>query len=147
MATGARIGHQAQLNIGDSAGSVFTAVAALESISAPNVSVDSVEVSTMDDPDFWRTFIPGLIDGGEVTISGKLIAANTTQFGANGIWGLLTGRTVRVFRVDLPPAGATPNRFQFSGFFTTFEPEAGGQGDAVTFSASIKVSGPVTQSN
>jgi len=55
------LGHGAALTIN------AVDIGNITSISGPNQSRDSVDISTMDSTAKWREFIPGMIDAGEIT--------------------------------------------------------------------------------
>ena len=61
MSTGIH-GHGTTLTIGG------TAVGNIMSISGPNITRDSIDISTMDSTSKMREFIPGMIDNGEVSV-------------------------------------------------------------------------------
>jgi len=56
-------GHGAVLSIGG------TTIGNIISITGPNQTRDSIDVSTMDSTSKWREFIPGMLDAGEVTFT------------------------------------------------------------------------------
>ena len=62
MATTAYHGHGTTLTIGG------TSVGQIISISGPNQTRDSIEVSNMGSTSKWREFIPGMLDAGECTL-------------------------------------------------------------------------------
>ena len=53
-----------------------TTIGQIMSISGPDQSRDALDVSTMDSSNKWREFIPGMLDGGEVTVE---VLYGTTQ--------------------------------------------------------------------
>lgn len=66
-------GTQLQMSDGDTP-PVFTTIAQITNISGPNISVDTVDVTSMDSVGGWKEFIAGMIDGGEVSIEAFLVA-------------------------------------------------------------------------
>lgn len=56
-----------QLQRGDDAGAVFTTIANVTSISGPERSRDTIDVTAHDSPDGWMEFIGSLKDGGELS--------------------------------------------------------------------------------
>jgi predicted secreted protein len=119
-------------------GAVFkigsTTVAEVTSISGPNFSADSLDVTTHGSADRYREFIQGLRDGGEVSIEGNY----TTASSALMVTQLNTSTAVTV-TVDLP---TTPSvtRFTASVISTGFSTEAPVDG-VIPFTATFKVSG------
>ena len=61
MATTGLHGHGTTLAIGGSA------VGQIISISGPNMTRDSIEITNMGSTSKWREFIPGMLDAGECT--------------------------------------------------------------------------------
>ena len=113
--------------------STLTAVADLTSISGPEISVDEVDVSSHDSPDMYREFIPGLKDGGSVSIEGNF----TNAASQGNIQGLIDGDAKSAMTIDLPESLAS---WAFDGFITSFSTDTP-YDDKITFSATIKVTG------
>jgi predicted secreted protein len=103
------------------------------------MSLDTVETSYHGSASGWRTFVPGLIDGGEVTLDLLFDPSEATQMNSTGLLSELTGRSVEGFKVIWPDAST----FSFDGLVTRFEPGAPFEG-ALTGSATIKVTGAIT---
>jgi predicted secreted protein len=94
MATKARAGVGATLQMGDGAGTeVFTAIAGIVNIGGPELSVEEIEATSLDSTGGYKEYIPGMKDGGAVnftmhfsnalqqrTLRGKLGAVNPTNF-------------------------------------------------------------------
>ncbi len=57
------LGHGTTLAIG------VTTIGNIQSITGPNQTRDSIDVSTMDSVNKWREFIPGRLDAGEITFT------------------------------------------------------------------------------
>lgn len=119
-------------------GAVFkigtTTVAEVTSISGPNFTADSLDVTTHGSADRYREFIQGLRDGGEVSIEGNYTTASSALI----VTQLNTSSAVTV-TVDLP---TTPSvtRFTASVISTGFSTEAPVDG-VIPFTATFKVSG------
>lgn len=60
-------------------GSTYLAVAEVTNISWPGYKRDAIDVTFMDSADQFREYIPGLIDGGEVTIELNWVPSATDQ--------------------------------------------------------------------
>ncbi len=113
-------------------------VAELTSISGPSVSADTIDVSSHDslaDEDAYRTYVGGLLDGGEISCEGNL----TTAAAGNYIMTALEGRVAIPITVTFPAAAGVAT-WTFDGLVTAFETSAPHDGK-LGFSASIKVSG------
>jgi predicted secreted protein len=63
-------GHGTTFSIGG------TSVGQIVSISGPNLSRDSIDISNMGSTNKWKEFLPGMLDAGECTI--ELIYDGTT---------------------------------------------------------------------
>ena len=120
-------------------GGTYTTVAYVQNISGPSFSMDTVETSNHSSTSGWRTFVPGLIDGGEVTLDLLFDPSAATQMNSTGLLSELTGRTIEGFRIIWPNLV----EFAFDGLVTAFEPGAPFE-DALTGSATIKVTGAIT---
>ncbi len=115
-----------------------TDVAEVTSISGPGVSADTIDVSSHDslaDEDAYRTYVAGLLDGGEVSLEGNL----TTAVAGNVIMTALEARVTAVIVITFPAAAGVAT-WTFDGLVTAFETSAPHDGK-LGFSASIKVSG------
>lgn len=96
-----------------------------------------IDVTNMDSPDVYTEFIAGIRDGGEVTLSGNY----TAVAGQNALKTDLDSGTKRTGTIAL---GVTPTAtITISGFVTAFS-IAAEFGGALSFSASIKVTGKPT---
>lgn len=112
----------------------ITAIAELTSIGGLELSADTIEDTTLDAADGYRTFRQGLKDAGEVSISG--------YFDPTAHEGLLTdfeAGTANAYTIEFP-FGAT---WTFSAIVTGYSTGAEME-DNVSFEASLKVSGKPT---
>lgn len=113
----------------------FTPVAEVTNISGPSLSRDSIEVTSHGSTDGYREYIPGLTDGGEVTID-----LNWNHTSHDDVWDLIDSEENNVnFEVLFPDATS----FIFSGHATGFEVTAPID-DKLTASVTFKVSGQPT---
>ena len=135
MAQQAAFGTQFQIDNGGS----YTTVAYVRDISGPSFSMDTVETSSHGSSGGWRTFVPGLIDGGEVSLDLLFDPSEATHMNSTGLLSELTGRTIEGFKIIWPDSIT----FTFNGLVTGFEPGAPFE-DALTGSATIKVTGAIT---
>ena len=111
-----------------------TTISEVTSISSPNLSADTIDVTTHGSTGRYREFIQGLRDGGEITIEGMY----NTSSSATIVAQLNTSATVTA-TVDLPTTPST-TRFTASVICTAFSSEAPVDG-AISYSATFKVSG------
>ena len=111
-------------------------IAELTNIDGPELSRDTIDVTSHDSANDYKEFIGGLKDGGEIALEGNFIPGDT-----NGQIGLqidFEAGTVQSFVMTFPTAMATT--WTFSGVVTKFKTSAP-HDDKAKFSASIKVSG------
>lgn len=111
-------------------------VAELTSISGLSLTADTIDTTALDSTGGYRTFIRGMKDAGEVTISGFFNPADT-----NGQYALYDafedGEVLNLSVVFPSTMGA---EWTFTGIVTAFS-TGSDVDDAVTFDATIKVSG------
>lgn len=113
-------------------------VAEVTNIGGPGIAADTIDVSShnsLADDDAYRTFVAGLIDGGEISLEGNL----TDVAAANVLLTQLNSRTEESMTITFP-AAAGVNTWTFDGIVTNFETNAP-HDDKLSFSASIKVTG------
>jgi len=131
-----------QLKLGDGASTeVFTKIAEVKDITPPQMSKDSIEVTSQDSSNGWREFIPGWKDAGEVTFEGNWLPTNATQDGTTGVLSVFEDDSNHNWQIVLPTTiGLT---IAFAGHVTNFEPDLPLE-DAAALSVSIKVTGAIT---
>ena len=108
-------------------------VAGVKSLSGPGVSVDMLDVSTHDAGTGYRTYVPGLADGGELTLEIVFDDANEV------LWKAEVRAAVDTYTI-VWPATIT---WVFSGLLTGFEPSAAVDGD-LSATITVKVTGVIT---
>lgn len=121
----------------DNAG--YSTVAYVRDISGPNLSMDTIETTNHSSSSGWRTYVAGLIDGGEISANIAWDPGAATHGNSTGLLSELTGRTIEGFRVTWPDTST----FTFDGLVTGFEPGAPHDG-LLTADVRIKVTGAVT---
>lgn len=112
-----------------------TTVGKLTSISGVEVSADTIDTTTLDTSDNYRTYISGLVDGGEVSAEGYLNDVGTDEA---TIYGLVGGEA-KACEIEFPKGA----KWAFNGIVTGFSTGADLE-DLVTFSITIKVTGKPT---
>lgn len=134
MATSASIGHGSKFYIGNNnSPGTWTEVAEITSITPPSVTRDIIDATHSGSPDRWREHIPGLKDGGEVTVEGNFVPGGTE----NDLLITIQGEDdPRAFRIEFPDATV----WQFVAYCTAYVPSVPFD-DKMTFSATFKVSG------
>lgn len=123
--------------------SVYTAVAQVRDINGPNMSRDTIEVTSRDSTGQAREYLAGLLENGEVTFD-LVYDPDTTTHSASASGGLITllaAGTSNNFRVSF--ADTTATTATFAGLVTGFQPKMPLNG-AQTADVTIKVSGQIT---
>lgn len=123
------------LTSGSDGAEVFTTVAEVTNVSAPGLSLDTVDATHMTSTGAWREYIATLKDGGEVSIDMNFAPEDTTH---TNLIADLNNRTLRNFQIVWPNTAATT--WRFSAFVTSFEPSAPVD-DKVSASVGFKLSG------
>lgn len=114
-------------------------VAQLTEITGLEISADTVETTTLESTGGFRTYVQGLKDAGEVSISGYFNPDDTV--GQAALWGNLQDGTVDAYRIAFPSAlGAT---WGFNAVVTAFNTGAAME-DLVSFEATLKITGVPT---
>ncbi len=128
-------------------GAVFAragnAIAELTAINGIDVTRGSVEATSHDSASGYQEFIPGLKDGGEISLEGNFIAGDT-----NGQIALfntdMESDALVAYTITFPTAITAT--FSFNGFVTKAPGIGLPIGDKIPFAATIKVSGKPTLS-
>lgn len=118
-----------------------TAVAELTSIDGVSVSMDTVETTTLDTVGGYRTFINGLKDAGEVSISGHFVYSAHNAMMADFESGASSSYTI-----EFPDRIATKGtQWTFTAIVTAFGTSVDLE-DLISFEATLKISGKPTLS-
>jgi hypothetical protein len=129
----AKMGHGCTIAQG------VTTIGILTGIKSPEKTQEAVETTTLDTSNYYKTFIGGLLDGGEVTMTGYYDITDAGQVALNTA---LEARTVDSYTITFPTSiGAT---FTFSALVTKVTPGECNMADAVGFEATLKISGKPT---
>ena len=120
-------------------GATPVVVGGLTEIGGLSLSADTIDVTTLNSDGGYRKFIGGFKDGGEVSLSGYF--DNTVGEGQAEIYTAFEAGTVLPCIIKFP--AALDAKWTFNGVVTGFETGAALE-DAVSFSATIKVSGKPT---
>lgn len=127
-----------KLLIAPKSGNTDVAVGGLKSISGIDVNADEVEVTDMGNTDGYREYLPGFKDGGEVPVSGYMDGEDNGQ---DRMYELLESGDVVDCKIQFPAKiGKT---WSFKAGVTKFTTSAEVD-DAITFDATLKVSGKPT---
>ena len=115
-------------------------VASLDSIGGVEISVDPVEVTTHDSPDAYKEYIAGLLDAGEVALSG--FYNNEDATGQIAMVADAAARAVKAAVITFPTATGTT--WSFNGLITSIKVGDAAVADGIPFSATIKITGKPT---
>jgi len=135
--TQAAIGYGTLFKIRTSTGpDVYTTIGEQASVTPFGIAVDSIDASHEESPAAWREFIPGLKDGGEVSLEIHYVPGGSAEATL-----LASLRTTQVCRVVFP-SGAQAN---FSAFITEMSAETP-LDDKMVMSVTLKLTGAITMS-
>lgn len=135
MTTVAGIGYGTLFKIRTSTGpDVYTTIGEQANVTPFSIAVDSIDASHEESPGAWREFIPGLKDGGEVSLEIHYVPGGSAEATL-----LAALRTEKVCRVVFP-SGATAD---FSAFITEMSAETP-LDDKMVMSVTLKVTGAIT---
>lgn len=110
------------------------------SLGGPSMSRDAPDVTHMDSPNGWREFIPGLKDGGEISVEGNFVPDDPSQNVETGLLGEFYSDVRGLWRIVFPLTGSPPVIWTFTGIMTGFELDMPVD-DKLAFTATIKISG------
>ena len=111
-------------------------VARLLNISPPELSRDDIEVTDHDSLDSTKEFIPGLKDGGEVSVEGHLIPTENTQ---TSLLAAVDLDEPEAWTIEFP---TVPKLYiSFMGYVKNFKVGDAPVDGVMTFTAAIKVTG------
>ena len=123
-------------------GTTYTVIAGVGDISGPDMSRDTVDTTTHDSTNKWREFVPGLKDGGEVSI---VLVYDPEEGGNQGLLRAdFEGGLARDFKLTWPTTNSAHLLFQ--AFVT-------GLGDAfplegrIEQQVTLKITGTVTHND
>jgi predicted secreted protein len=115
------------------------AVAEINSISGPNLTRGTIDVTSLDSTGGYREFIPGFRDGGEVTLSCNWVLTEWSDWLAD-----FQSDVIQTYTITLSNAEAT--EITFSAYCTGVGVEIPMDGK-VTNDVTLKISGAVTLSS
>lgn len=135
------------LQMGDGATptEAFTTILDVTTINGISISRDTLDTTSHDNSNGFRTFIGGLADGGEVTFEMNFDPTATTHAEVSGVFSKLVGSslptTTTNFRIVYP--SPLSKRWNFAGIITNTSVTSN-VGELHTASVTIKVSGKPT---
>jgi predicted secreted protein len=136
--SGAIAGIGAVIGRGDSTSSeTFTALAEVSNIGGPNISRDTIDVTTLGSTSGYREFIGGFRDGGEVVLD-----LNWTRAGFDLLKADFDADSTRNYQITMPDTGATT--FTFACVVTNITKNIPTD-DKITMTATLKIDGAITE--
>ena len=132
--TSAIAGFGIQLKIGT------VAIAELQDVSGPSLSLETIEVTSHSSVEGWKEYIAGLLDAGEISFDINYVPTNAThKNAAGGLIYILAQRAVQAFSLVFPDT----TTWTFNAFVTAFEPSAP-VADKLSASVTLKLTGKPT---
>jgi predicted secreted protein len=120
-------------------------IAEVDSITPPGFSADTVEVTHLRSPGFWREHIGGLKDGGELSFNVNLILSNPTHNAAAGVLSAFAGTgTIPKDQWEIVFPDADNTVWSFPGIITGYEPGDITPDDKLQATITVKVAGRPT---
>jgi hypothetical protein len=111
-------------------------VARLTKIDPPEMSKEEVDVTTLDSTGGYREFLPGLRDGGSLSLEGYVVLGDTGQ---DGLKDNYDGDVLESFTVEL----SNGETCTFDGYVSRYRRGSAAVNEAIKFTAEVRCSGPV----
>jgi predicted secreted protein len=111
-----------------------TTVSELTSVAAPNYSADTIDTTTHNCTDKFRTFVKGLIDAGEIPVEGNF---SYTEYAV--VYAAMVTTTQQSIAITIPTSPSVTT-FACNGYVTGLECDDP-HDDKVSFTATCKISG------
>lgn len=138
MSKSSAVGTKLKITTGQTGSGTTVVVGGLTSINGIEITAETIDVTAMDNTSGYREKIPGFKEVGDVTASGFLDGDNEGQ---EKVYELLNSQAEADFAIEFPAKiGKT---WSFKGYIAGFTTSAE-IGDAVTFEATIIVTGQAT---
>lgn len=116
---------------------VYDTIAQVANITPPQSETDDVEIEELDPANAHKRFLPGLIDGGEVSLT---LNFDGKDIGHQNLLNDHQNRTIKNYKIVLPDN----TTWAFSGYVKSFSPSEISAGEIVQAEVTIKVSGKPT---
>lgn len=113
---------------------VYDLIAQVASITPPQSEADDVEIEELDPVNGYKRFLPGLLDGGEVSLTLNFDGKNT---GHQALLEDHQSRTIKGYKIVLPDL----TEWRFSGYVKSFAPQEISGGEIIQAEVTIKVVG------
>lgn len=113
-------------------------IAEINSISGPNMTRNTIDVTSLDSTGGYREFIAGFRDAGEVTLN-----MNFTIAGYLGMLDDFESEVLQTYQITLDESGINESEFEFTGLVTSLGMSVP-MDDKVTSDVTIKISSTIT---
>jgi predicted secreted protein len=121
MASSAFWAFGSKIQLGDGATSEsFADIAEVVDLVPPAMTKDSIDVTNHSSTNRWKEFIPGMKDGGSVSVKANWLPTNATHDGSTGVLEAFTDNVNHNWKIVLPDSLLT---ISFTGHITAFNPE------------------------
>jgi predicted secreted protein len=117
-----------------------TTIGVLTSIKPPEKSADTVESTTLDSSDGYKTFVQGMKDGGEVSVTGYF---DVTDAGQLALDTAFEAGSEDAYTITFPSSMGSPT-VSFNAIVTKFMPGEANLEDLVGFEVTFKITGKPT---
>ena len=117
-------------------------IAEVRDISGPAQVAEKDEVTNQSSPNFYKEWLPTLLDGGAVTFTCNFSPSDTTQVSASGLLSFLQARGLRTWTLT-PPSPYAANVIGFTAYVTKWDSKEPFS-KAATLDIELTVTGPVT---
>jgi hypothetical protein len=135
------IGIGASLAYDDGSGS--TTIEGLKSLTIPALAIPSIDTTKLTNVDYWKTFMPGTIDGGTIGFAAEFKGSVYAP-----LFALATSRDTVTWTLSGPgdeesEQGKIGASFEFEAFITKLDGPIEAEAENI-FNGEIKITGPIT---
>jgi predicted secreted protein len=144
--TDARIGWGGEVHLStDNTEANLTELAEVTDCTFPQDEVEEVEATHLKSPGRRREFISGMIDGGEVTVSGNYVPGSATDLLLTGAKETGTTRKVKFVIPDESGTGTADWNMVTSCFVKRYAPDGMTPAEKISFTAVLRITGDLEQ--
>jgi predicted secreted protein len=132
--------------MGTSIGAAWVSMGEVQSVTPPTNAMGTIDITNHGTTDYFREFLPGLIDPGTVTFTANYITGSSTSgpiwYSQEEIEVLMSARTKVPWRFYLSGT-STQNAWQGAGYITNYQLLTAND-QAAQYTVSLKVTGKPT---
>lgn len=144
--TEARIGWGGEVHLGTAnTEDSLVELSEITSVGFPQDEADEHDVTNLKSPGRRKEYIQGLIDGGEIPLTGNYVPGSPTDLALTDAKSTGTTRKMKIVVPDDSGTGTADWNFVFSVFIKRYAPEPMEPNSPMTFTASARVTGDVEQ--